>query len=200
MTRRSGAFRDPTERRATSEALLQQLLLILTELPARERAVIQMRFGLLDGEPKTYNEIGAVYGVTRELVGRITTDVMSKLRQPNRLASLAAFLDEDIAALPEHVRARALGRPPGAQPQPVRCDRHGWFVPHQAPQEVPRTCPSCPCPVLWGYGRPSTYCSNACRQAAYRRRKRAENERSRSSASRTSSTRQRSRPRKPGAS
>jgi RNA polymerase primary sigma factor len=68
---------------AVSFTLLQeQLHSLLATLSEREAAIVSMRFGLTDGQPKTLDEIGKVYGVTRERIRQIESKTMSKLRRP----------------------------------------------------------------------------------------------------------------------
>ena len=70
---------------AVSFTLLQeQLHAVLDTLSEREAGVVSMRFGLTDGQPKTLDEIGKVYGVTRERIRQIESKTMSKLRHPSR--------------------------------------------------------------------------------------------------------------------
>jgi len=79
---------------AASFALLQeQLHAVLGTLPEREAGVVSMRFGLTDGQPKTLDEIGKVYGVTRERIRQIESKAMSKLRHPSRSQVLRDYLD-----------------------------------------------------------------------------------------------------------
>ncbi len=59
----------------------------------REAGVVSMRFGLTDGQPKTLDEIGKVYGVTRERIRQIESKTMSKLRHPSRSQVLRDYLD-----------------------------------------------------------------------------------------------------------
>jgi RNA polymerase sigma factor (sigma-70 family) len=69
---------------AVSFTLLQeQLHSVLDTLSEREAGVVSMRFGLTDGQPKTLDEIGKVYGVTRERIRQIESKTMSKLRHPS---------------------------------------------------------------------------------------------------------------------
>ena len=58
-----------------------------------EAGVVSMRFGLTDGQPKTLDEIGKVYGVTRERIRQIESKTMSKLRHPSRSQVLRDYLD-----------------------------------------------------------------------------------------------------------
>ena len=70
---------------AVSFTLLQeQLHSVLDTLSEREAGVVSMRFGLTDGQPKTLDEIGKVYGVTRERIRQIESKTMSKLRHPGQ--------------------------------------------------------------------------------------------------------------------
>ena len=71
----------------------EQLLSVLDTLSEREAGVISLRFGLTDGQPKTLDEIGKVYGVTRERIRQIESKTMSKLRHPSRSQVLRDFLD-----------------------------------------------------------------------------------------------------------
>ncbi|WP_439652503.1 RNA polymerase sigma factor [Nocardioides jiangxiensis] len=79
---------------AVSFTLLQeQLHAVLDTLSEREAGVVSMRFGLTDGQPKTLDEIGKVYGVTRERIRQIESKTMSKLRHPSRSQVLRDYLD-----------------------------------------------------------------------------------------------------------
>jgi RNA polymerase primary sigma factor len=79
---------------AVSFTLLQeQLHSVLDTLSEREAGVVSMRFGLADGQPKTLDEIGKVYGVTRERIRQIESKTMSKLRHPSRSQVLRDYLD-----------------------------------------------------------------------------------------------------------
>jgi RNA polymerase primary sigma factor len=79
---------------AVSFSLLQdQLKQVLTTLSEREAGVVRLRFGLTDGRPRTLDEIGQVYGVTRERIRQIESKAMSKLRHPSRSERLRDYLD-----------------------------------------------------------------------------------------------------------
>jgi len=79
---------------AVSFTLLQeQLESVLDTLSDREAGVVRMRFGLTDGQAKTLDEIGKVYGVTRERIRQIESKTMSKLRHPSRSQVLRDYLD-----------------------------------------------------------------------------------------------------------
>ncbi|WP_124054918.1 RNA polymerase sigma factor [Arcanobacterium ihumii] len=73
--------------------LQEQLHQVLDTLSEREAGVVAMRFGLTDGQPKTLDEIGKVYGVTRERIRQIESKTMSKLRHPSRSQVLRDYLD-----------------------------------------------------------------------------------------------------------
>lgn len=72
--------------------LQQQLRALLDQLSEREAGVISMRYGLTDGKPMTLDEIGRVYGVTRERIRQIEAKTMSKLRHPSRSLALRDYL------------------------------------------------------------------------------------------------------------
>ena len=79
---------------AVSFTLLQeQLHAVLDTLSEREAGVVSMRFGLTDGQPKTLDEIGKVYGVTRERIRQIEAKALRKLRHPSRSKVLRDFLE-----------------------------------------------------------------------------------------------------------
>ena len=79
---------------AVSFTILQEELhKVLDTMSDREAGVVKMRFGLTDGQPKTLDEIGKVYGVTRERIRQIESKTMSKLRHPSRSQSLRDYLD-----------------------------------------------------------------------------------------------------------
>ncbi len=80
---------------AVAFSLLQeQFRQVLETLAPREAGVIKMRYGLEDGQPKTLDDIGRVYGVTRERIRQIESKTMSKLRHPSRSQTLRDFLDQ----------------------------------------------------------------------------------------------------------
>jgi RNA polymerase primary sigma factor len=79
---------------AVSFTLLQdQLQHVLATLSEREAGIIRLRFGLTDGQPRTLNQIGEVYGITRERIRQIETKTMTKLRHPSRSQTLRDYLD-----------------------------------------------------------------------------------------------------------
>ena len=94
-----GDLIEDTDAIAPSEAvafslLQEQFRQVLETLSPREAGVIKMRYGLEDGQPKTLDDIGRVYGVTRERIRQIESKTMSKLRHPSRSQTLRNFLDQ----------------------------------------------------------------------------------------------------------
>ena len=71
----------------------EQLRELLTSLDDRERAVMKLRYGLVDGKPKTLDEIGHEFGLTRERIRQIESKTLSKLRHPSRSQKLRDLLD-----------------------------------------------------------------------------------------------------------
>lgn len=95
-----GDLIEDTDAIAPSEAvafslLQEQFKQVLETLSPREAGVIKMRYGLEDGQPKTLDDIGHVYGVTRERIRQIESKTMSKLRHPSRSQTLQDFLDQE---------------------------------------------------------------------------------------------------------
>jgi RNA polymerase primary sigma factor len=79
---------------AASFILLQeQLEGVLHTLSEREKKVIQLRFGLVDGHPRTLEEVGKEFGVTRERIRQIESKTLSKLRHPSRSQKLRDYLE-----------------------------------------------------------------------------------------------------------
>jgi RNA polymerase sigma factor (sigma-70 family) len=66
---------------------------VLGTLEARERAVLRMRYGLDDGTPRTLDEIGRAFGLSRERIRQIERETMAKLRHPSRSESLRDFVE-----------------------------------------------------------------------------------------------------------
>ncbi|MEA2015714.1 MAG: RNA polymerase sigma factor RpoD [Actinomycetota bacterium] len=93
-----GDFIEDSEVEAPSDAasftmLQEQLQEVLNTLNDRERKVIQLRFGLQDGHPRTLEEVGREFGVTRERIRQIESKTLGKLRHPNRSGVLREFLE-----------------------------------------------------------------------------------------------------------
>jgi len=79
---------------AAFKLLQEQLEEVLDDLNTREKRVIQLRFGLLDGQPRTLEEVGRVFGVTRERIRQIESKTLSKLRHPSRSGRLRDYIEE----------------------------------------------------------------------------------------------------------
>ena len=79
---------------AAFKLLQEQLEEVLDDLNTREKRVIQLRFGLLDGQPRTLEEVGKVFGVTRERIRQIESKTLSKLRHPSRSGKLRDYIDD----------------------------------------------------------------------------------------------------------
>ena len=93
-----GDFIEDSEVEAPSDAasftmLQEQLQEVLNTLNHRERKIIQLRFGLQDGHPRTLEEVGREFGVTRERIRQIEFKALGKLRHPNRSGVLRDFLE-----------------------------------------------------------------------------------------------------------
>lgn len=90
---------DPTQRSpfetAEAKVLKEQLLEIINTLTPREQGVIRLRYGLDDGRPRTLEEVGKQYSVTRERIRQIEAKALRKLRNPNRSKKLRDFMSED---------------------------------------------------------------------------------------------------------
>ena len=79
---------------SVSFALMRdQLHCVLATLSDREAGIVRLRFGLIDGQPRTLDEIGHLYGITRERIRQIESKTMAKLRHPSRSEALRDFLD-----------------------------------------------------------------------------------------------------------
>ncbi len=80
----------------SSNALKERLALVLGTLNERERAVLEQRFGLLDGNPHTLEEVGRQFNVTRERIRQIEAKALRKLRHPTRIQKIKGFLDTTL--------------------------------------------------------------------------------------------------------
>ena len=74
--------------------LQEQISQVLDTLAERERKVIELRFGLADGHPRTLEEVGKEFGVTRERIRQIESKTLAKLRHPSRSSKLKDFMEE----------------------------------------------------------------------------------------------------------
>lgn len=91
---------------------------VIDTLTSRESAIIRYRFGLFDGNPKTLDEIGTLFGLTRERIRQIEVKAMKKLRHPSRSDYLVDFLVDinfDVEALPHEIKVRNFNV--GCEPQ-----------------------------------------------------------------------------------
>lgn len=78
---------------ASFSMLQEQLTLVLDSLADRERKVIELRFGLVDGHPRTLEEVGREFGVTRERIRQIESKTLAKLRHPSRSSKLKDYIE-----------------------------------------------------------------------------------------------------------
>ncbi len=78
---------------ATLNLLREQIAEVLDTLAPRERTIVELRFGMADGQPRTLEEVGEAFGVTRERIRQIESKTLSKLRHPSRAEQLRDFLD-----------------------------------------------------------------------------------------------------------
>ena len=170
--RRSGMGDDPTSRRALLATALEASE-VVTEIRAmlntdngftpREINIMTLRWGLLDGEPKTLGEIGIAIGVTRERARQLERQCLAKLR--NRAVGSRLAVINEFSEVVDFVDIRHAGAdtsPINPRDRLVRCPQC------QQRQFLPSS------PIQDGMppgGRPRKYCSNACRQAAYRARR-----------------------------
>ncbi len=88
----SGAVAPPEA--ASDSMLREQLEQVLDGLADRERKVIKLRFGLEDGHPRTLEEVGREFGVTRERIRQIESKTLAKLRHPSRSSKLKDYLED----------------------------------------------------------------------------------------------------------
>ena len=80
---------------ATFRMLKEEIAAVLDTVTARERTILELRFGLVDDRPRTLQEVGLAVGLTRERVRQIEVSTLMRLRHPSRSVRLRAFLDED---------------------------------------------------------------------------------------------------------
>jgi RNA polymerase primary sigma factor len=78
---------------AAQHMLQQELSEVLNELPERERTVLMMRYGLLDGQRRTLEEVGVAFGITRERTRQIESEALRRLRDPGVGKRLQGYLD-----------------------------------------------------------------------------------------------------------
>ena len=164
MSGRRGSPSDPTSRRAVVsagvEADIARLMIqeMLQSINTREAGVLAMRWGLKDGQPKTLDEVGRAYDVSRERIRKIERRGLEKLRQRVSSSPLLVMDGGHVVGFVDVVRAGASPSPIGPEGKLVWCPQC-----HQR-QFLPEI-------GLSTGGRRRKYCSNACRQAAYRARR-----------------------------
>ena len=78
---------------ACDRLLKEQLDAVLNSLTGRERRILRLRFGLADGRPRTLAEVGAEFGVSRQLIRQSEQEALAKLRHPSRSRKLREFLN-----------------------------------------------------------------------------------------------------------
>ena len=79
------------------QSLKSRIADVLAELNYREREILRLRYGLVDGYAYTLEEVGKIFSVTRERVRQIEAKAVRKLQQPQQCESLASFLDSSSA-------------------------------------------------------------------------------------------------------
>jgi DNA-binding CsgD family transcriptional regulator len=159
MSRRDVSANDPTSRGAIGRDGIAWIHTVLDTLSEREAGVVSLRFGLTDGRPRTLDEISRICGLSRGTVAAILRTIMTKLRHPSRSNVLRVYEYGEAIDL---VSTLAPG-----------------ILRYDGPNAL-ELCPQChraPIAILEGEeavkgGRRRKYCSNACRQAAYRIRRR----------------------------
>ena len=80
---------------AARRMLVQAVEEALDDLNDREKEVVRLRFGLVDGQPRTLEEVGKEFGVTRERIRQIESKTLAKLRHPQRSQKLRDYLDSE---------------------------------------------------------------------------------------------------------
>jgi Sigma-70, region 4 len=140
--------------------MLQEMLRILGERDAGVLAVNAMRWGLLDGQPKTLDEVGRHFDVSRDRIRRIEQRALEKLRQEVSDSPLLVIDDGQVVGFVDVRRS-------GDSPSPISREANLILCPQcQQRQFLPES------GQFYG-GRPRKYCSARCRQAAYRARRAA---------------------------
>jgi DNA-binding CsgD family transcriptional regulator len=113
----------------------EKLDLVLASLTERERRILEMRFGLNDGDGRTLEEIGKIYNVTRERIRQIEAKGLRKLRHPTRLRHLQGFLESEQPAATTEVETPRNLPPPYrlVAKLPESSARGGPHVPYSLP-------------------------------------------------------------------
>jgi RNA polymerase primary sigma factor len=79
-----------------SGSLKEKMASMLTKLNPREERIIRMRFGFEDGNPRTLEEVGQTFAVTRERIRQIEAKALRKLRHPSRSNMIRTFLEGSL--------------------------------------------------------------------------------------------------------
>jgi hypothetical protein len=167
MRRHRRSHCDPTAGSVVETVMFEGLNAAATEnLAPWEVKALDAAYGLRDGVPRTPDETARQWGI------RDLTYVVEAMILPDIQASVSwtAELDREPPVVSAALRAR-LNRKAEPEKPLVWCARHGWQDPefHAVFNKIV-TCEECPCSFVLGDFRPRKYCTNACRQAAYRRR------------------------------
>lgn len=181
MSGQRGSPNDPTSRRGLlslalePKSVLPEIQKMLENLfDERDAGILAMRYGLMDGQPKTLYEVGIAYGVTRERVQVIIRRCLAHLQQLVAESPLVMDGEQIVFDLRQLVVTDG-GQVVGF----VDVRRSGASPSSTGPEGDLVWCPQCQqrqfLPESGGFygGRHRKYCSNACRQAAYRDRRRA---------------------------
>lgn len=155
MSRKYGSHSDPTSRIVLYIEGTNTLQDVLDSLSEREAGVITLRYGIIDGQRKTLDEIARIYEITRERVRQIESEALTKLRHSSRSDLLAVTDGKARVGFIDAV----FGRRDPSDDDLVLCSHchERWFT---TQSEIPTG------------GRTRKYCSDKCRQAAYRTRRR----------------------------
>ena len=126
-------FIEDQQAEAPSDAAARRMLVqaveeALDDLNDREKEVVRLRFGLVDGQPRTLEEVGKEFGVTRERIRQIESKTLAKLRHPQRSQKLRDYLDSEYTRRSAERERRGARRPPVADRR-----RRGWRAsrPHE---------------------------------------------------------------------
>lgn len=162
MSRKSASSNDPTPRGALFAEGTSALAWVLDTLSERDAAIITLRFGIIDGRPWSLGEIAHLHGISPRQVRRIEAKILRKLRHPSRIDRLVVKDGQEWLGF---IDAR-FGRQSSSRDDSRVCSycQERWFDLRSN-----------------GFtgGRTRQYCSDKCRQAAYRTRRKKEQEQQR---------------------